>query len=53
MTTKILVVDDETDLQSLIKQKFRREIREQKYEFEFAFDGEEALACLLYTSRCV
>ena len=43
MTTKILVVDDETDLQSLIKQKFRREIREQKYEFEFAFDGEEAL----------
>ena len=43
MTTKILVVDDETDLQSLIKQKFRREIREQKYEFEFAFDGEDAL----------
>jgi|GEM_PF-1441074 DNA-binding NtrC family response regulator len=27
MTTKILVVDDETDLQSLIKQKFRRENR--------------------------
>ncbi len=46
MTTKILVVDDETDLQSLIKQKFRREIREQKYEFEFAFDGEEALVKL-------
>ncbi len=43
MTTKILVVDDETDLQSLIKQKFRKEIREQKYEFAFAFDGEDAL----------
>lgn len=43
MTTKILVVDDETDLQSLIKQKFRKEIREQKYDFVFAFDGEEAL----------
>jgi len=43
MTTTILVVDDETDLQSLIKQKFRREIRDQKYDFVFAFDGEEAL----------
>jgi adenylate cyclase len=43
MTTTILVVDDETDLQSLIKQKFRREIRDQKYDFVFAFDGEDAL----------
>ncbi|TDB57355.1 adenylate/guanylate cyclase domain-containing protein [Arundinibacter roseus] len=43
MTTKILVVDDETDLQSLIKQKFRRQIREQKYEFVFAVNGEDAL----------
>lgn len=43
MTTKILVVDDETDLQSLIKQKFRKEIREQRYDFSFAFDGEDAL----------
>jgi class 3 adenylate cyclase/DNA-binding response OmpR family regulator len=41
---KILVVDDETDLEVLIKQKFRRQIREQKYEFTFAANGIEALA---------
>lgn len=40
---KILVVDDETDLQTLIKQKFRRQIRENKYEFVFAENGREAL----------
>ena len=39
---KILVVDDETDLEVLIKQKFRRQIREQKYEFTFASDGNDA-----------
>jgi class 3 adenylate cyclase len=44
MKTKILVVDDETDLELLIKQKFRRKIREQAYEFVFATNGEEALA---------
>ncbi len=31
---KILVVDDETDLEVLIKQKFRQKIREHKYEFD-------------------
>jgi len=40
---KILVVDDETDLEILIRQKFRRQIREQKYEFTFASDGNDAL----------
>ena len=44
MKTKILVVDDETDLELLIKQKFRRKIRESAYEFVFATNGEEALA---------
>ncbi len=43
MKAKILVVDDETDLELLIKQKFRRQIREQKYEFVFAHNGVEAL----------
>ena len=43
MTTKILVVDDEADLELLIKQKFRRKIREQAYEFLFAGNGQEAL----------
>ncbi|MEO8412264.1 MAG: adenylate/guanylate cyclase domain-containing protein [Ginsengibacter sp.] len=40
---KILVADDEADLEVLIKQKFRKEIREQKYEFIFAANGNEAL----------
>ena len=41
--TKILVVDDEKDLELLIKQKFRRQIREQQYQFTFASDGNEAI----------
>ena len=40
---KILVVDDETDLEVLIKQKFRKKIREQEYEFVFAINGIHAL----------
>jgi adenylate cyclase len=40
---KILVVDDEADLEVLIKQKFRQKIREQKYEFLFAINGRHAL----------
>jgi adenylate cyclase len=41
--TKILVVDDETDLELLIKQKFRRQIREKEFEFVFAINGTDAL----------
>lgn len=41
--TKILVVDDETDLEVLIKQKFRRKIREKEYDFLFAYNGVQAL----------
>src|SRR6201986_616806 len=40
---KILVVDDEADLELLVKQKFRRKIRENVYEFVFAQNGQEAL----------
>ncbi len=43
MKAKILVVDDESDLELLIKQKFRRQIREQQYEFTFAQNGADAL----------
>lgn len=43
---KILVVDDEPDIQALFVQRFRREIRSGEMEFMFAFSGEEALACL-------
>jgi sigma-B regulation protein RsbU (phosphoserine phosphatase) len=44
---KILVVDDEIDLEPLVRQKFRRQIREGVYDFLFAFNGLEALAKLL------
>jgi adenylate cyclase len=46
MKTKILVVDDEVDLEVLIKQKFRRQIREKEFDFVFAMNGAEALAKL-------
>jgi len=44
---KILVVDDEIDLETLIRQKFRRQIREKTYDFIFALNGLEALARIL------
>lgn len=40
---KILVVDDEPDLQELIRQKFRTKIKANEYEFHFAGNGAEAL----------
>jgi YesN/AraC family two-component response regulator len=43
---KILVVDDEEDVQKLILRHFRQEIRNQEFEFCFASNGEEALSVL-------
>ncbi len=43
MTATILVVDDEPDLEALVLQKFRRQIREGAVAFVFARDGLEAL----------
>ncbi len=40
---KILVVDDEKDVQVLFEQRFRREIKNNEMLFEFAFSGEEAM----------
>ena len=40
---KILVVDDEVDLEILIKQRFRQKIRDRQYEFFFAVNGKDAL----------
>jgi CheY-like chemotaxis protein len=40
---KILVVDDEKDMQMLFQQRFRKEIKEKEMDFAFAFSGEEAL----------
>src|SRR5581483_3289690 len=43
MTATVLVVDDEPDLEALVVQKFRRQIREGAVNFAFARDGVEAL----------
>ena len=43
---KILVVDDERDIQTLFEQRFRKEIKEQLLHFVFAFSGEDALEYL-------
>ncbi len=40
---KILVVDDERDVQTLFEQRFRKEIKMAEVNFVFAFSGEEAL----------
>lgn len=40
---KILVVDDERDVQTLFEQRFRKEIKNSEINFAFAFSGEEAL----------
>ena len=42
-TPKILIVDDEPDLELLIRQKYRKEIRDGRYAFSFARNGREAL----------
>ncbi|MCB0654544.1 MAG: response regulator [Saprospiraceae bacterium] len=43
---KVLVVDDERDVQVLFEQRFRKEIRNGDIQFVFAFSGEEALGYL-------
>ena len=47
MSIKILCVDDEPDMEVLIRQKFRRKIRKGEYEFFFAANGLEALSALV------
>jgi YesN/AraC family two-component response regulator len=46
MPLKVLIVDDETDIELLIRERFRKQIREGKLEFVFAANGREALARL-------
>lgn len=43
---KILIVDDEQDVEILFKQKFRKELRNKEYELEFAFSAECAIEIL-------
>jgi sigma-B regulation protein RsbU (phosphoserine phosphatase) len=46
MTFKVLIVDDEPDLEVLIRQRFRKRIRDGEFEFVFAQNGQEALTKL-------
>ena len=46
IAAKILAVDDEPDFELLIKQRFRRQIRDEEFDFRFARHGEEALTAL-------
>ena len=43
---KVLVVDDEKDVQTLFEQRFRKEIKSGEIEFVFAFSGEEGFTYL-------
>ena len=43
---KILVVDDEADVQPLFQQRFRKEIRNGDISFDFALSGEQAISYL-------
>jgi CheY-like chemotaxis protein len=43
MTVRILVVDDESDVEMLFRQQFRRELREGRFVLDFAASGDEAL----------
>lgn len=43
---KILAVDDEADFEQLLRQRFRKQIREGAYSFAFAHHGEEGLAAI-------
>jgi DNA-binding NtrC family response regulator len=43
MTARVLVVDDEPDIEPLFRQQFRRELRDGQYLLDFALSGEAAL----------
>jgi phosphoserine phosphatase RsbU/P len=46
MAYQILVVDDEPDVELLVRQRFRRNIRDREFEFFFSQNGEQALQTL-------
>ena len=43
MSARILVVDDEADVEALFRQQFRREIRDGRFRMDFARSAAEAL----------
>ena len=46
MTVRVLVVDDEPDVETLFRQQFRREVRQGLYTLDFALSGKLALATI-------
>jgi CheY-like chemotaxis protein len=46
MTVRVLVVDDEPDVEALFRQQFRREVRQELYSLDFALSGKAALDVL-------
>ena len=46
MTIRVLVVDDEPDVEVLFRQQFRREVRQGLYTLDFALSGTAALDTL-------
>jgi CheY-like chemotaxis protein len=47
----VLVVDDETDVEALFRQQFRRDLRAQRFMMEFANSATEALARIASTTE--
>jgi DNA-binding NtrC family response regulator len=43
-SARLLAVDDEADFELLLRQRFRKQIRDGEFSFAFARDGEEGLA---------
>ena len=43
MTVRVLVVDDESDIEALFRQQFRREVRAGRFVLDFALSADEAL----------
>ena len=50
MSVLILVVDDETDVEDLFRQQFRRDLRAGRFQMDFAFSAADALARIANSS---
>ncbi len=52
MTVRVLIVDEEPDVEMLFRQQFRREVRDGLYTLDFALSALAALAILVRRSYC-
>ena len=51
MRVRVLVVDDEPDVEVLFRQQFRREVREGLYLLDFALSGEAAFSARAHSHQ--